>query len=287
MNEHLLSQLLDQAQAHSEQGRWLHASQAYLRILAECPDRVDISLKLASVYADMGRADIAEHTLLAALGRDRYNADLLYALGMIFFDTGDLDRALYYFEKLLPHKLPQVHLMLGRVFAQKAEPVAAERHYRLALDLDTECRAAAIALAQLLLSGGDTDRALEFLAEAFGRDPEDAEIRFLTGIALSLAARREEALACFRTLLAEHPEDQRIVSATARMLIDLAKFDDAEQLLLRAAADNPENVDVLLLLGTVALHRADRRRARRYFHRVLELDPANVEALKYVAISKE
>jgi tetratricopeptide (TPR) repeat protein len=290
VNEHLLAQLLDQAATLGSQGKWLHASQALLRILQEHPERTDVSLRLAALYADNGNAAEAERVLLTALGRDEYNSDLLYALGAIFFHSGDLDRALYYFEQLVSYRLPQVHFMLGRVYERKGDPVAAERHARLALDLDPVFPGAPAFLAQLLLRHGDAERVLEFLEDAVRRESGDVELRFFRGLALSLTGRWDEALASFEALRQPMAGDVRLVCATARVNLELRRYAEAEELLHAALALEPEHAELLVLLGTSALLQSERERSRRYFDRALELDPDNIEALeglKYFAPTKE
>jgi tetratricopeptide (TPR) repeat protein len=218
MNVHLLNRLTDQAQHFAEHRMWLHASQIYYRILNEHPDRVDVALKLAAVYAEMGNLNAAEQTLLTALGKDQYNADIIYALGTIFFQASDDDRARFYFEKLIPQRLPQVHFMLGKVHERKREPIPAERQYRLALELDPSYTDAASTLAGMLIEIDEASRAVPLLEEALKKSPNEWRLRFLLGAAYSLSARWEEAVMTFNVVLESQPDDVNALYGKAQAM---------------------------------------------------------------------
>lgn len=284
MNEHQFSQLLDKAQFHEEHGQWLHASQFYLRILREQPGLTDITLKLARVYAEMENVSAAEQVLLNALGRDRNNPDILFSLGRIFYNAGDLDRALYYFEQLVPHRIPQAHHTIGLIHFQRENFVSAERHLLRAYELDPAMHSLHAILAEALLKNGHARKAVEVLRETQRLLPGDWKTGYLLGVAYTAMQRWQDAFEAFSVLLLARPDDVDALCAAASVLVQLRELGKADEFLRRAQGIAPQSPVVLNHLGTFALLKADRMKARAYFSQVLEIDPTNVTALEHLKI---
>ncbi len=78
---------------------------------------------------------------------------------------------------------------------------------------------------------GDWDGAILLARDAATRAPDaDPEARYLTGIALSGAARPDDAVAAFRDLIATYPQSSQALDGSFRMAIVLAdqgRYDDA------------------------------------------------------------
>jgi tetratricopeptide (TPR) repeat protein len=89
---------------------------------------------------------------------------------------------------------------------EDTDPAAAERAYRQALDADPEHTPAALNLSALLCEQGRCDDAVQVLAHALARRPDDAGLHFNLGIALEDQQRADEAIAAYEGALALQPE---------------------------------------------------------------------------------
>jgi tetratricopeptide (TPR) repeat protein len=278
VNEHLVTHLLHDARYYSDHRMWLHAAQVYRRLADAHPGEIRFVLELATVYLDMGNPDAAEQVLLGALGGDRGNADILYALGIARRRAGDTERALSYLEQLIPRRLPKVHLAIGMIHHDRGDLISAERHLRLALELEPDFPGADLALAQVLLRMGHGARAVQVLRDIVAARPLDRDARYFLGLAHALEMQWTDALAEYHLALQTQPDDAPVLIAAAEVRMQLRQPDEAERLLLTALRAEPGSAPVFIALGRVALMRTHRDRAEDYFRRAVALDPDNAEA---------
>jgi tetratricopeptide (TPR) repeat protein len=280
VNEFLLSKLFDEAQYYTDHKMWLHAAQVYHRLLADQDGPAELYTRLASVYAEMGNIDAAERTLLNALGRDRGNVDVLTALAMLFFNARDFDKARYYLEQLVPHRLAHAHFLLGAISTMDHDWIHAERHYRLACELDPSSTDAFARLIEVLLHSRQPRKAIELLHEKVEADHDDWKSLYLLGLAYSLGDQWLEALNCLSEVLSARPDDVDVLCATAESLIGLNQADRARETLLHALSVDPQSVRGLTLLARAELRRGERAKAREYYEKALEIDASNLDALE-------
>ncbi len=91
---------------------------------------------------------------------------------------GDIERA-----RLLAseHSGPAAQVFLARLAGRVGGPALAEKHYRLALDLDSSNLPALRALSAMAMAGGRNDEARELLGKWAAADPEDPELEDMLG----------------------------------------------------------------------------------------------------------
>ena len=280
MNEHRISQLLDEARYYENHAMWLHAVQIYQRLIDAFPDRLDLRTRLGTVYLQMGNLPAAELVLLQALRHDAHNPDILYSLGIACYQSNDLERSLFYMQQLAGKKLPKVHYSLGLIYWRQGELAHAERHFRLTLEFQPDNTDAALALGETLLRAGKASDAVMILATAAARMPRDAGVQHSLGIARLAAEQWEEAVLAFRTVVMLDAEnaDARIAMAGAYMKLRL--FTEAEQVLKEVLSTDRASTKALLSLGKLALLKSNKSRAEEYFRQVLIIDPDNEDALE-------
>lgn len=281
MNEHLITQLVAQAEYDAGHDRWLHASQSLLRILNEHPDRIDLSLRLADVYLRMGNLDAAERTMLVALARDPGNVDVLYALGRMFYAGERFDEALRYLEQLLPYHIPQAHFTAALIHYKRGNLPAAERHFRRTIELDADHPRGREMLGRTLIATQRYDAARTILLEAVAQPGEDGTAWTLLGSACALLGRWDESIAAFNKAVLLKPGDASLMGEFAQAMIRGGRLTEGEDMLRRAGEVDANAPHVLLGWGMLMIERADRGRAVEYFDRVLAVDPTNESALQY------
>ena len=284
MNEHRVSQLIDEARYYVDHAMWLHAVQSYRQLIDAFPAESRFYLDLATIYMEMGNLDAAEQTLIQALSRDSQNPDILFALGIAFYRAGKFEKALPYLEQLIGRRLPKVHQIIGLIYHQRGDLHSAERQFRLTLEYDPEYPLARISLAKVLLQLHEAARALPILDSELLRHPDSAEVQVLKGLAHAMAAEWPAAITAFEELLRKEPENTSALLGAANAWIQMKKPDKAGPLLLRAQEVAPESPEVQVHLGLLAMLRSDRTKAAIHFSRALEFEPENHDALQHLRL---
>jgi tetratricopeptide (TPR) repeat protein len=280
LNNHRISKLLDDARYYEDHRMWLHAVQVYERLIHELPAEWKYRVRLGNVYLEMGNLNAAEQVLLQALRYDNQNPDVLYTLGLAAYQGEDYTRALYYLEQLAARNIPKVHYSLGLVHWRRAEFSHAERHFRLAVELDPESADAALALGETLLRNENARDAIEPLRRAARLRPDDAVITHALGLALSRIGQHQDAVPLYEALLHRDPDDRNATLALANALVSLNQIDAAESILLKATLRSNNDARLFVMLGRLSLQRANRSRAEDFFRRALTIDPDQLDALE-------
>lgn len=280
MNEHYIQRLFDQAQQFVFDGKWLHAAQIYQRIIDEVPDYIDVYFRLANVYAELRNAVAAEQILLKALTQSPDNVDIIYALGSLHLRFHDLDNALHYFNQLLPLRLPQVHFNMGLIYFMKENLGNAERHFRLTVEYDPEFTQAYQTLGEVLLKSGQIKPAIDILQHAVNHEPRSWFIHYQLGIAFSMSKAWKKAADTFYRSLEIKPDNPDAMCLYADVLIKLRRLDEAESYLHKALSLDKSSAEIHTSMALLALARSDKKSAKKYFNKALELDTTNFRALE-------
>ncbi len=284
MNEHRISHFLDKAQYCEDHQLWLEAAQYYQRLIAEAPETLEFHLRLAAVYGEMGNVHAAERVLLKLLAMDAPKQDVLLALGTLFYKHEDLDKALFYFEQLVPFRVPQAHVTMGVIAYRRGDYVTSERHFARAQELDPAGAGIRLLHAEVLITIGRPEQAEKMLRKHAKEQPADWKALHLLGIAHGAQHDWERAVLAFAAALRAQPDDIDLLCASAGALMQLRRISDAEQQLRAAYQLSPDAPAVLNSLGALALLKADREKAITFFSKALEIDPTNVVALEHVRL---
>jgi Flp pilus assembly protein TadD len=249
------------------------------------------------------------HELKQAVASRPQDAAACHALGWAYAGRREEDDAVEWLERAacLDPSCSEHFLSLGKVLARQVKIERAIEACRAALMVSPDNVEAAMTLGQLCERLGQHDEAAEAYAGAIAhapreadayeglhaamvaeRTPDEAAARAATrapaaaqplmmriGLALGLAqhGRYPEAVAHWRTILRDAPDDPVVLSGAAESLAMLGHFDECEQLLARALALYPTND--ALILAQLDLYsrtgRVDAIRARAREPHVLEV----------------
>jgi Flp pilus assembly protein TadD len=113
-------------------------------------------------------------------------------------------------------------------------------------------------LVRDLLAGGDPTRALERVDSALAREPLDAALAFLRGVALMDLQRNDEALAQFERLTQQYPELPEPFNNLALLHVRAGRLEPARQALETALRNDPGHRTARANLGLVHLMLARR-----------------------------
>jgi tetratricopeptide (TPR) repeat protein len=205
------------ARTHLSAGRF-EESIPLLEKLVRREQQGFLPLYLAQAYYETGRRDECRAILdpLLAAGADQPFANVLR--GNLALAEGDRTGGLEYLlqaEASSPAAIPELNLLIGRVYLSMEHWQNAARLFRSVLELDGDCAPAHGGLAQALLGLGANERAAESALNAIRLRFEDAESHYALGAALARLGRRDPAVRAFETCLKLRPGMPDAVAALA------------------------------------------------------------------------
>ena len=171
----------------------------------------------------------------------------------------------------------EAHLNLGWLEASQGDPVAAERHYKVAIERDPRFVPAYVNLADLYRSQGRESEGEEQLRHVLEIEPETAEVHHSLGLLLVRRGRHEEALAELAKAVELAPEEARFAYVYAVALHDLGQVEAAMEVLEAAHERWPINQEVLVALMNFHRETGDATRVLLYARKLLALDPTNTQ----------
>ena len=174
----------------------------------------------------LGRGDVtaAERLLLRAQAVLPGDPGVLYALGLVYHESGDHSRAIGAFTESLaadPAR-PSVHVDLGMARAAAGDADGAIREYERALSLNPAEAPAHLNLGNVHLRGGDPAAAIRSYERAVAAGPEFPRAHLHLAIALARVGRIGEALPHARLAVQLSPGDRAARATLARLEADAA-----------------------------------------------------------------
>lgn len=231
------------------------------------PEDIDARLELAAAYGapGVGKIDEAIATYEEILRRRPRHAVALKLIGDLLRAKGDAERAASYYERLRRLSAPddpRPLFLLGAAYVDAGKLAAAERVY---LDAARSAGVQADAygnLGAIAVKRGDVKQALWFLSRAAKRRPGKASVRFNYALALEAAARHPDALAELAAAVSAAPEDAEVRFLSGVVALRMGNTEDAEAHFREAARIDPKhekarhNLALLESLHTPAAERS-------------------------------
>ncbi len=218
--------------------------------VAKAPDYLPAMIAIAGVETGEKKFDDANEWLTKVLSRDPDNYDALFLSGRLGMMSGDAEKAVAQFEKMI-----------------RAYPKAPQILYQLALAYN---------------AAGDTPKAMTTMNTAIAQKPDYAEA--ILALAQMKIAKGDfgSAIVSLRQLIQQKPkmpEAQLLLADTFRQQGDL---DEAAKLYRKLEEGFPNNAQTPMLLGMVLMSQNKRTEARKEFERSLELAPEYLTALEQI-----
>lgn len=169
-------------------------------------------------------------------------------------------------------------LLLGRLYRLDRRNVDAEDAFKKVLALDANNEMAMKELALVYTSLGDTNRAIEMLAEVNSRNPT---LRTLLELANAYEQTRafDKAAEVYKKALEARPGELDILKRYAQSLLYSDQLEPARVALEEITAKAPEDVEAFLRLSQIYRQQGNFEKARAANNRAKELAPDNLEIL--------
>ena len=271
-------------------------------------------VRLATMEYSQGRKESAHHIVNEVLAREPKNPQILLLKGRLLLAERKLDEALASIRAATEAgpRFIQAHYTLGQVHIARQELAEATKAFNEVLKLNPRAAAAQVQISRLHLTRGGSEAAVQFAEEAVKNEPRSADAHL--ALAKGLLARGELARAEKELKLLMDSQPNTAVVHAQTGLLRLAKKDraGAQQAFTRAleldpnhtpamgglvAADieanqlqaartkvegwlskTPNSAPVLLLAARVYAFNRDVVRAEQALRKVIEVDPAALEA---------
>lgn len=248
-----------------KQGRTDESIDLFNRLIAREPTNPQAKNNLAYVYAHQGKVEEAEQLYLKAISDDPSYRRALANLGQLYEESGNYDRAVEAQSRLIEqepdnvtHKLRfarmlieaeqfqqaatqlkeilrsepsnvQAHLLTGTLNLKRGRLDRAFEAYRTAQRLEPDNPEIHIHLARTHRAKGEEERAISELSYLLQHDRSHYAARLLLGELYLQRSLYREALALFRELEEEFPEDQDVLTALVRTFNGLGEQETAIQ----------------------------------------------------------
>jgi len=167
-------------------------------------------------------------------------------------------------------------LTLGRLYRTARNSVEAEKAYSQALAIDPNNEDALTGLAIVYSDVGDTKKAIEKLQAVTNKDPNPRTLAALAGSYEQLHDYRSAA-EVLRKAIELDPENGRIKRALAKNLLYSGSLDDSLKYYNEISADDPHDTDALLRTAEIYREKRDFAKAREVLDKAKAADPENLE----------
>ncbi len=198
--------LLDEAVGFLGDEKPLHAIQILRKIISSNPECGDAYLKLAEIYIGMHQYEAAEKLLAEGLSRIKDEYKLVYALGSLYYNLGELEKALPLLRKLNSWRNPSVHLALAIIFLEQNEFAEAIAEAKQVLRTDVKYPDANGVLGRIFLKQKDFPNAIKYLQRELALNESSVEFRLDLATSFFLLGDLRDALEEFTLLIDTDPD---------------------------------------------------------------------------------
>jgi tetratricopeptide (TPR) repeat protein len=202
-------------------------------------------------------------------------------MAALLINQGKIDQAAPYLEKYLEqaHE-PEVFLHLPMLFARAKEPEKALNLMEKLVQGYPQSAEAKYALAQVAASFGQMDKALAALSAADELRP-GWELAALMRARILAHRSKSESLDFMKQFLTSHPQARDIRLAYARLLVDSNQFVEARKQFKQLMDEVPDNPDITLASGLLALQMADLDEGERLLVKARDLGYKEPDTISY------
>ncbi len=267
-----LKLLIDEAVGFLGEDKPLHAIQILRRVIANDPANADAYLKLAEVYIGLHSYTAAERLLVSGLERMPENNKLVYALGSLYFNLGETEKAFPLLRRLDSWRNPSVHLALATIFLDENAFDDAASEVKQVLRNDAKYPDANGLLGRIYLKQKNFPAAIKYFKRELGVNEASVEFRLDLATAYYLLGDLREALEEFTLLIDTDPDFYPGWLMCGKILLELGKADESEFYLTRALNLNPRSAEVLQSLANLYSTIGEIEKARNIFDELAGAD---------------
>ncbi|MFY9328776.1 MAG: tetratricopeptide repeat protein [Georgfuchsia sp.] len=247
-------------------------------LLEEEPDRPDLLFSVGLLSLQLGEVDKAEDTLKSLLDKDFPEMDSVhFYLGQIAEDAGRVQEAIGHYDSIAPGSQ---HHIQGQVCAAAA--LARTGQLQQAIDrlhaaqaANPEERINLLAMeAQFLADSGNPAAAYQLLADALQKSPDDTVLLYESALLAERLDKMDVLERNLRQVIKLKPDYAHAYNALGYSLADRnQRIDEASTLIDKAFSLAPDDPAILDSMGWVNFRRGDLPAAAKMLQKALTLLP--------------
>ena len=227
------------------------------------PDSIKARYQLADIYLLGRRLKDAKEQLEKLRELSRNAHETRYLAASIAMAEGEPDRAISELNEILLRDSTQamVYIEIGGIQISKKEYKLAETSYRKALEINPNLTTARVALAQLYVSTGDSNKAEDELISATKADPENEGLLHVLGNFYSITKRIDEFEKLYTELLKRKPNSLIAKKRLAEFYLTRNEVMKARNLTDEILKTKPGDIDGHFFRGRIFLTEKNPQRA--------------------------
>ena len=263
------------------------AVRAYLAILVQHPDRVDVRSNLGAAYSGLGRYEDAIEQYKRALILAADNQTIRFNLALAYYKAAYFSEAAAELSRFLLVSPTGSQVSTARLVLADCQVRLGA--YQKVIELlsplansDPSNRTVAYLLGSALIGDGQLNKGQEIIDRVF-RDDDSAEARLLMGSILLLADEAQNALKEIQRAIELNPKLPGVQAWYGRVLMRLGDTEKAKIAFKTELAANANDFDANLYLGV--LFRQDKQvdEALSYLSHAIRLRPRDQYARYHLA----
>ncbi|NQZ13920.1 MAG: tetratricopeptide repeat protein [Alphaproteobacteria bacterium] len=248
---------------------------------------LDDALDLAKGHHMEGNLLLAERTYRDILNAVPDHYPTIHFLGVLLYQTGVLDEALYCFEKSVEAAPDEKECWnnFGAALTDAKRIEEGMRAYDKALSIDPNFLDALNNKTVALWTSGNSEEAEKISRNILKNTPDNLDAKGNLGIALSTTGKHEEAIEIWEELAKAAPESDKVWINWGNTLRDMGKFADSEEKCRKAIELNPENPEAHNNLGNALRDMGRPQEALEHYKIATDAKPDHHEAHANTAIA--
>jgi tetratricopeptide (TPR) repeat protein len=263
-------------------GKINEAVEIYQTGLSEDKNNPTLRYNLGIAYESQGKAADAEKEYLEAVRVKPGWINGLNNLGIIYQESGKYNESLRTFQDILKIE-PDNYIAnnnIATAFVKQGRTEEAKDYYKTALDKKPGYAKAAINLSQIFQKDGDYDTAQNVLAKALTDNNEEPELQYSSARNLIRLKRYDEAEKHLHTYLESNPKSIPGLQTIGSLYYRMGKEDDGDKYFDSIKKIDPENSDYMMEIACALSDNQDYSKAIDKIEKYLHKNPDNKKANK-------
>jgi len=262
------------------------AARMYLQA-AERSDDPQIAARATRVAVYAGDDERALRAARRWLELDPRSVDAAQVIAVMLLRRDRIKAALPYLDKVLAHRSigpgkPDGYMLVTSLLSKEKRPERALRTMRKLVDRHPGDAKLIYAYAHLAMLLGKLELAERIVNQVLAGAPDMIDAYLLRANILTRLGRDKEALQFIADAVARWPDEPRLRLFYARKLVDMKRYAEAREQFGILLVQQPQRADALYALGLLNLQLREPDKARVYFERLIETNQRPDEAHYYL-----
>lgn len=240
-------------------------------------------IRLALQYYHSGKLELAQASCQEILKKEPNNANILYLLGIIYFQLNNHDSALYHIKRSLrlQRNNADAYVALGTILRQKGTIDDAESAFKKALELNPGIVDAYYHLADIFRGKNQIEEAMRCYKKALELNPGNAQSYYNLGFLQHAKGHFDDAISSFEKAAELNPANLDAYNELGNVFLEKKEFEKAIGCYQHAVRISPDNPTAYINLGIAFSNMGKLGDAIECFQKALSLNP-NLEEVYHL-----